>query len=150
MDYTFAGNQVENEKKIEEQRQIALLTNLSKKIISDGFKELSSQEISFANDVIDEVFLTNGASKEKLELIQVLLSDEQAYRFYSLRSSARTDLQQQAMLEAMNVNLSEISKKTGGIKMASMFTGMAAARHLGEEIAEDMGSGDDGGGGWEE
>jgi len=34
--------------------------------------------------------------------------------------------------------------------MASMFTGMAAARHLGEEIAEDMGSGDDGGGGWEE
>jgi len=150
MDYTFAGNQVENEKKIEEQRQIALLTNLSKKIISDGFKELSSQEISFANDVIDEVFLTNGASKEKLELIQVLLSDEQAYRFYSLRSSARTALQQQAMLEAMNVNLSEISKKTGGIKMASMFTGMAAARHLGEEIAEDMGSGDDGGGGWEE
>lgn len=54
------------------------------------------------------------------------------------------------MLEAMNVNLSDISKKTGGVKMASMFTGMAAARHLGEEIAEDIGGGDDGGGGWEE
>jgi hypothetical protein len=54
------------------------------------------------------------------------------------------------MLEAMNVNLSDISKKTGGVKMASMFTGMAAARHMGEEIAEDMGGGDDSGGGWEE
>ena len=27
--------------------------------------------------------------------------------------------------------------------MASMFTGMAAARHLGEEIAEDFGGGDE-------
>ena len=31
--------------------------------------------------------------------------------------------------------------------MASMFTRMAAARHLGEEIAKDIESGDDGGGG---
>ena len=37
----------------------------------------------------------------------------------------------------MNVNLSDISDKSGGIKMArdSMLTGMVAAKHLGEELA---------------
>ena len=94
--------------------------------------------------------MSDQLSDDELNLTQATLSDEQAYRFFTLRSSSRTSLQQQAMLEAMNVNLSDISKKTGGVKMASMFTGMAAARHLGEEIAEDIGGGDDGGGGWEE
>ena len=158
MDYTIAGNQVEIEKKLEEQkvsnakefeerRQTALLTSLTNKIISDGFKELTSQEISFANNVMDEIFLSNVLSKEKLELIQTLLSDEQSYRFYSLRSSSRNALQQQAILEAMNFNLADISSKTSGVKMASMFTGMAAVRHLGEEIEEEISGGDNDTGG---
>ena len=38
--------------------------------------------------------------------------------------------------------LSQISNKTSRVKAASMFKGMAAARHLGKEIAEDFGGGD--------
>ena len=76
-------------------------------------------------------------------LIKAVLSDEQTYKFFTLRLNARSTIQQQAMLEAMNVNLSQISNKTSGVKAASMFTGMAAARHLGEEIAEDFGGGDE-------
>ena len=49
----------------------------------------------------------------------------------------------QVMLETMNVNLSNISDKTSGVKMASMFTGVAAARHLGEQMAEDFGGGEE-------
>ena len=137
----------EKKKLLERKTQI---NNLTEKISSDGFSELSAGEISIITDVVDEVFLSDQLSEDELNLTQATLSDEQAYRFFTLRSSSRTSLQQQAMLEAMNVNLSDISKKTGGVKMASMFTGMAAARHLGEEIAEDMGGGDDDGGGWDE
>ncbi len=42
-------------------------------------------------------------SNEDLILLNTILSDEKAYRFFSLRTSSRTSLQQQAMLEAMNV-----------------------------------------------
>ena len=138
----------EEKKKILERK--TQINNLTEKISSNGFSELSAEEISIIADVVDEVFCSDQLSEDELKLTQATLVDEQAYRFFSLRTSSRTSLQQQAMLEAMNVNLSDISKKTGGVKMASMFTGIAAARHLGEEIAEDMGGGDDDGGGWDE
>ena len=135
----------EEKKKLLERK--AQINNLTEKISSDGFSELSAGEISIIADVVDEVFLSDQLSEDELKLAQATLSDEQAYRFFSLRSNSRTSLQQQAMLEAMNVNLSDISKKTSGVRGASMFTGLVAARHLGEEIAEDIESGDDGGGG---
>lgn len=141
---------LEAEQRREALEKETLLNNLTEKISSNGFSELSAEEISIIADVVDEVFLSDQLSEDELKLTQATLADEKAYRFFSLRSNSRTSLQQKAMLEAMNVNLSNISKKTGGIKMASMFTGMAAARHMGEEIAEDMGGGDDSGGGWEE
>ena len=142
----------ERQKSLEEERRKLkeTISGLTEKIVSKGFKELNSEEINTVVEILDGVFLSSEFSEDALKLTQVTLSDEQVYRFFSLRTSSRTSLQQQAMLEAMNVNLSDISQKTGGVKMASMFTGIAAARHLGEEIAEDMGGGDDDGGGWDE
>ena len=127
----------------------AFINELSDKIKAEGFTKLEAKEVAFVCEKLDAAFVSGEMSNEDLILLNTILSDEKAYRFFSLRTSSRTSLQQQAMLEAMNVNLSDISQKTGGVKMASMFTGMAAARHLGEEIAEDMGGGDDGGG-WDE
>lgn len=92
---------------------------------------------------MDEVLTAKTESEEKLNLVRVTLMDEQAYKFYTLRSNTRSSLQQEAMLKAMNVNLSQISSKTSVVKAASMFTGMASARHLGEAIAEDFGGGDE-------
>ena len=93
--------------------------------------------------ILDRSFLSDSLSEEDFKLIKSTLEDNEAYRFFTLRSNARSTLQQSAILEAMNVNLSSISDKSGGIKMASMVTGMVAARHLGEELAgedesEDM------------
>lgn len=128
-----------------EEKEAALekLLDLTRKIKSEGFQVLAASEIQAIGDVLDEVLTSNTASEEKLDLAKVTLMDEQAYKFYTLRSNTRSSLQQEAILKAMNVNLSDISQKTSGVKTASWFTGMAAARHLGEEMAEDFGGGDE-------
>ena len=131
------------ELKKQKEAEKVFLNNLIQKIKSEGFQKLNSQEVEAVGEVLDEVLTAKTESQEKLDLVRVTLMDEQAYKFYTLRSNTRSSLQQEAMLKAMNVNLSDISNKTGGIKTASMFTGMAAARHLGEEIAEDFGGGDE-------
>lgn len=141
----------ENEaKQKEEQLEGENCVRLTEKITSSGFNSISNEELSLLSYVVDSISSHEVIPKDQFDLVKATLSDELAYRFFSFRTNSRTSLQQKAMLEAMNLNLSDISTKTGGVKMASMFTGMAAARHLGEEFAEDMGGGGDGGGGWEE
>ena len=126
----------------EKEAVLEKLLELTQKIKSEGFQILAASEIQAIGDVLDEVLTSNTESEEKLDLAKVTLMDELAYKFYTIRSNTRSSLQQQAMLKAMNVNLSQISSKTSGVKIASMFTGMAAARHLGEQMAEDFGGED--------
>ena len=141
----------ENEaKQRKEQLEGENIVRLTEKITSSGFNSISNEEISILSYVVDSISSQEVIPKNQFDLVKATLSDELAYRFFSLRTNSRTSLQQKAMLEAMNVNLSDISTKTGGVKIASMFTGMAAARHLGKDIAEDMGGGDDGEGGFDE
>ena len=83
--------------KQELQDHIAYINNLSEKIKSNGFQNLSSKEISIVAQIVDETTLSSEIREEKLNLLQATLSDEQAYRFLTLRSSTRTSLQQQAM-----------------------------------------------------
>ena len=92
---------------------------------------------------MQEVLNSRTQSEEKFSSIKAVLSEEQTYKFFTLRLNARSTIQQLDMLEAMNVNLSQISNKTSGVKAASMWTGLVGARHLGEEIAEDFGGGDE-------
>ena len=125
-----------------EKAETKFLNDLLQIVKSEGFEGLKVDEVEAVSEILEEVLNSRTQSEEKFSLIKAVLSDEQAYKFYTLRLNARSTINQQAMLKAMNVNLSQISSKTSGVKMASMFTGMAAARHLGEEIAEDFGGED--------
>ena len=110
---------------------------LANKLKDSGFNSLDNKDTKFLIETLDVFFASDSESTEELYLAKIALSDTQAYRFLSLRSNSRTALHQQVLLETMNSNLSKISKKAGGIRASSMFTGFAAARHLGEEIGED-------------
>ena len=141
-DYEIKRQQ-ELEAMVQQEAERNQILNLAKKIKEAGFNQLSLQEINTISTILDRSFLSDSLSEEDFKLIKSTLEDNEAYRFFTLRSNARSTLQQSAILEAMNVNLSSISDKSGGIKMASMVTGMVAARHLGEELAgedesEDM------------
>ena len=113
--------------------------NLAEKIKESGFNSLDNSEIESLNAILDNFFLSEGMSPEDLYLAKVTLSDNQAYRFMTLRSNAQASFQLQQMLATMNNNLSSISNKTSAVKTGSLFTGLAAARHLGEQIADDIG-----------
>ena len=112
---------------------------LTEKIKETGFNSLDNSEIESLNAILDNFFLSEGMSPEDLYLAKVTLSDNQAYRFMTLRSNAQASFQLQQMLATMNNNLSSISNKTSAVKTGSLFTGLAAARHLGEQIAGDIG-----------
>ena len=127
--------------KIEENKRSCL--EIVEKLKNTKFLSLDKHEVDFLKNVLDRCFLDEELTSEEFHLVQVTMADDSAFRFFSLRSNSRSSFQQQAMLEAMNVNLSNISNKTSGVKVASMFTGMAAARHLGEEFAEDFGGGEE-------
>lgn len=140
---------IEEEKKFkedEEKKRVEMLRmkapDLFRKINSEGFRGLNVEDIEAVSLILEDVLNSRTRSEEKFNLIKAVLNDNQAYRFFTLRLSERSTIQQQAMLEAMNLNLSQISNKTSGVKAASMFTGMAAARHLGEQMAEDFGGED--------
>ena len=110
---------------------------LANKLKDSGFNSLDNKDTKFLIETLDVFFASDSESTEELYLAKITLSDTQAYRFLSLRSNSRTALHQQVLLETMNSNLSKISKKTGDIRASSVFTGFAAARHLGEKIGED-------------
>ena len=136
--------QVETERELQAERQLQAerhqaerhqTLDLAKKIKEAGFNQLSLKEINMISTIVDRSVLSDSLSEEDFKLIKSTLADDDAYKFFTLRSNARFTLQQSALLKAMNVNLSDISDKSGGIKMASMLTGMVAAKHLGEELA---------------
>jgi hypothetical protein len=112
---------------------------LTEKIKETGFNSLDNSEIESLNAILDNFFLSDDTSPEDLYLVKVTLSDNHAYRFMTLRSNAQSSFQLQQMLATMNNNLSSISNKTSAVKTGSLFTGLAAARHLGEQIADDIG-----------
>ena len=112
---------------------------LTEKIKETGFNSLDNSEIESLNAILDNFFLSDDTSPEDLYLVKVTLSDNHAYRFMTLRSNAQSSFQLQQMLATMNNNLSSISNKTSAVKTGSLFTGLAAARHLGEQIAGDIG-----------
>ena len=112
---------------------------LADKIKGSGFVNLDNSEIQSLNAILDNFFVSDDTSPEDLYLAKVTLSDNQAYRFMTFRSNAQASFQLQQMLATMNNNLSSISNKTSTVKAGSLFTGMAAAKHLGESFAEDFG-----------
>ena len=122
-------------------QQSKLLYECASEFKEKGFSNISFSTIREILKVVERTLCNDDFSEEDFRLTQMVISDPVAYRFLSLRLNHLSTSQQHAMLEAMNANLSSISNKTSGVKAASLFTGFAAARHIGEQIAEDLGGG---------
>ena len=145
------------ERKIEEERLDADQNrkrhsrSLAMKIEKEGFRSLEMSELMHIESIVRGMISPkrNFDSEEK-QLAESALADTAIYRFLNLKNKIAQEETFRALAESqveiaesLGVKLSSISEKTGGIKMASMVTGMAAARQLGEELAgedesEDM------------
>jgi hypothetical protein len=126
------------------------VNELIQKFKEGGFRSLDPHDLSLLIQIVDSCFISDNLETQQLLLLKWVLHDEAAFRFFSLRSNSKSSIQQQttqegiqSMLGAMNANLSNISSKSSTTSAASVFTGLAAARHLGEQIAEDLGGGDE-------
>ena len=71
------------------------------------------------------------------------LNDPSFVNFIQIKQSSQNLLQQNALLEKLGVQLSKISSNSSSIKTTNLFTGMLAARNLGEGLAEGFGGGDE-------
>jgi hypothetical protein len=110
---------------------------LADQIKNSGLFSLKTDEFAKAINILDKVLVSKSPQELDLNIVRSVLSDQEAYNFLSLRSSAATNLHQRALLNAMNVKLGEISKSSEGIKSATMFAGFAAAKEIGESFGED-------------
>jgi hypothetical protein len=132
---TMTQKRERTEAEQEQEKQTKI--QLADQIKSSGFFSLKNKELSTAINILDEVLVSKSPQELDLNIARSVLSDQEAYNFLSLRSSAVTNLHQRALLNAMNVKLGEISKSSEGIKSASMFAGFAAAKEIGESFGED-------------
>ena len=146
------------QKKAAKEREEEKCLLLAEKFRNLGFESLTRDELDFLDELVQSHLLKERIqSGAEFELCKMALIDEKYSRYSATALNAaiffqnkdildilnNSSLQQQAMLKAMNVNLSNISNKTAGIKAASVFTGLAAARHVGERFAEDFVGSDD-------
>ena len=122
----------------EERKRVALeLTEIMK---SEGFESLNGREIRQISEIVDHSFSNpNAQSNEETNLVKAAVGDSAFYRYLSLRNSSLSAQQQAALLETLGAKLSDISSKAGGIRAGTTFAGLAAAKHLGEEMAEGFG-----------
>ena len=118
--------------------------SLEEKLVSNGFHSMDNQDLLLIVTVVDKALRFNvPLSGEEGCLVEAALKDPVTYRFLSLRHSSLAAesqkiiaRQQAALLEALGSKLTEISTKASGIKVGTSFAGLAAAKHLGDEMAE--------------
>ena len=77
-------------------------------------------------------------SEEEFELTKAISSDESAYRFFTLKSNSRFTMQQKALLQAMNVNLNNISSQGSIVQKATTMSAFAHSREIADDIREDL------------
>ena len=150
----------EKERKAEEKRCKAEEERKSKsrgmveKLVEIGFRSLDNQDISW---IVEIVYIAlrqpSDLVSEELALVEAALSDSATYRYLTMRNSSLAMENQaviaknqevmaknlSAMAKSLGAKLSDISSQAGGIRAGTTFAGLAAAKHLGEEIAEDFG-----------
>ena len=130
----------EKEQKAQEEERKRFALELTEIMMSDGFDSLNGREIRQISEIVDHSFSNPHAqSNEETELVKAAVTDSAAYRYLTLRNSSLAAQQQAALLETLGTKLSDISSKASGIKVGTTVAGMAAARHLGEEMAEGFG-----------
>ena len=88
-----------------------------------------------------------------MALVETALKDSATHRYLIMRNSSMAMASQDViaknqevmvenlsiMAEALGAKLSEISSKAGGIKAGTTFAGLAAAKSLGDQFAENFG-----------
>tara|TARA_B110000008_G_scaffold128032_1_gene130502 strand:+ start:549 stop:1244 length:696 start_codon:yes stop_codon:yes gene_type:complete len=145
-----AERKVEEERLNAEQSQKRKSRHLAMKIEKDGFRSLEMSELVHIESIVKGMISSkrNFDSEEK-QLVESALGDTAIYRFLNLKNKIAQEEIFRALTESqveiaksLGAKLSSISEKTGGIKTTSMVTGMVAARHLGEELAEEDEGGD--------
>jgi hypothetical protein len=149
----------EKERKAEEKRRKAEEERKSKsrgmveKLVEIGFRSLDNQDISWIVEIVDTALRQpSDLVSEELALVETALSDSATYRYLTMRNSSLA-MENQAviaknqevmaknlstMAKSLGTKLSKISSTTGGIRAGTTFAGLAAAKHLGEEMAEDF------------
>ena len=131
---------LEEERKAQEEDRKRVALELTERMKSEGFDSLNGREIRQISEIVDHSFSNPHAqSNEETELVKAAVGDSAFYRYLSLRNSSLSAQQQAALLETLGAKLSDISHKAGGIRAGTTFAGLAAAKHLGEEMAEDFG-----------
>ena len=130
----------EEERKAHEEQLKRIVLELTERMKAEGFDSLNGLEILHISEIVDHSFSNPDAqSIEETNLVKAAVADSAFYRYLSLRNSSLSAQQQAALLETLGAKLSDISSKAGGIRAGTTFAGLAAAKHLGEEMAEDFG-----------
>ena len=111
--------------------------------LQNGVETLNSEDLRLLSSLVGA--LTSGEDVDEVErkLAWQALNDPSFVNFIQIKQSSQNLLQQNALLEKLGVQLSKISSNSSSIKTTNLFTGMLAARHLGEELAEGFGEGDE-------
>ena len=156
-----AQEEAERKAKEEWKRRAAIAQGIVDTLKSGGFISLNHQEIPLVAEVVGVALRQpSDLVSEELALVEAALSDSATYRYLTMRNSSLAMENQEviaknqevmaknqevmaknlsAMAKSLGAKLSDISHKAGGIKAGATFAGLAAARHLGEELAEDFG-----------
>jgi hypothetical protein len=142
----------EKRRKAEEERK-SKSRELAGKLVEKGFRSLDNQDLLHIGSIVDAALSSSEdlIAEEKL-LAESALSDSATYRFLNLKKADLAAKNQVAlnerfkaiaqgqavMAKSLDHKLSDISSKAGGIKAGTAFAGLAAAKHLGEDMAEDF------------
>jgi hypothetical protein len=116
---------------------------LAEKLKTGGFKGTNHEDRQVFIKTINRVTFGNkDVTEEEVILADVCLTNPACFNFLMLRNLFVTRKDQKNLLQSLAYTnetlLSKISSQAGGIKAGTTFAGLAAAKHLGEEMAEDF------------
>ena len=137
---------IEERRKTEEERKSKSIET-AEKLVEKGFRSLKNQDISWIVKIVDmALHQPNDLVSEELALMETALNDSATYRYLTMRNSYLAMKNQEVMAknlsvmaETLGAKLSSISSEAGGIRAGTTFAGFAAAKHLGDQFAEDYG-----------
>lgn len=139
------------QEKFEKAQLIQNKTNdIAQKCKAEGISSLNLDELEVVAKIADDFLEGKTLSKQSVFSTKLMFKDQAGSNFLLIRKThglqkyqISTMNQNDTILRKLDKQLSGISQNTAGTKIASMFTGLSAARHLGEEFAEDFGGGDE-------
>lgn len=140
-----AKEAAELQRKKEEEAQLLAKRKLYDNIsdnLSIGLENLNRHELNILYGLVLYLIDDKDIEENERKLAWKALKDPAFVNYVQVKQSSQNLTQQNALIEKLGVQLSKISSDSSSIKTTNLVSGMLAARHLGEEIAEDFGGGD--------